>query len=101
MTSKTDIEHWQLDAQVYPDRVEETHIVTDPVRNIRRKSQKVVWYVEKLLGRGSYGEVRLERSRTDKKVRAVKKIAVDATISEYRKELEALLEFSKPKVSYA
>jgi calcium/calmodulin-dependent protein kinase I len=60
-----------------------------------------VWHVEKVLGRGGFGEVRLERNREDEKARAVKKIATSTTMnnSECEKELKALLEFSKPKVS--
>ena len=101
MASKSDVEHWQIDASVYTDRVVETHIVTDPVRNIRRRPRTVVWHIEKLLGRGGFGEVRLERNREDNKPRAVKKITISTTLSksEYEKELEALLEFSKRKVS--
>jgi serine/threonine protein kinase len=102
MASKSDIEHWQIDANVYIDRVVETHFVTDPSRNIRRRPQTVVWHVEKFLGRGGFGEVRLERNRENEKTRAVKKIATSTTLSnkDCERELKALLEFSKPKVSY-
>jgi hypothetical protein len=40
MTSKSDIEHWQINATVYKDRVEEIHYITDPARNIRRDHKR-------------------------------------------------------------
>jgi calcium/calmodulin-dependent protein kinase I len=61
-----------------------------------------VWKVEQFLGRGSFGEVRLQRNTEDGKVRAVKRISTVGTKlsnDECEKELKALLEFSKPKVS--
>jgi hypothetical protein len=96
------IKHWHLNATVYDDRVEEIYYINDPRRNVRRKAQTRVWQLDKLLGRGGFGDVRLERSREDPgKARAVKRIATASTtlsITECEKELEALLEFSKPKV---
>ena len=81
--------------------MEEIHYLTDPARNIRRKQEKKVWKVEQCLGRGGFGEVRLEKSTEDGKVRTVKMIATagtDLSSDECEKELKALLEFSKPKV---
>ncbi|KAG8406374.1 hypothetical protein J3458_021209 [Metarhizium acridum] len=99
MASKSDIEHWHIDTATYDNRVEEIHFVTDPKRNIRRKRQTVVWHFEQLLGRGGFGEVRLERNRKNEAVRAVKKIATGATLSnnDCEKELKAFLEFLKLK----
>jgi serine/threonine protein kinase len=102
MSSKSDIDHWYINATVYKDRVEEIHYITDAARNIRRRPQTRVWQVQQSLGRGGFGEVRLERSKEDGKARAVKRIATTNTAlsnSECEKELKALLEFSKPKVS--
>lgn len=82
--------------------MEEIHFTTDPARNIRRKPHTKVWKIERLLGRGGFGEVRLEKNIEDGKVRAVKKIPilnVNLSNEEYEKELQALLHFSKPKVS--
>jgi hypothetical protein len=102
MASKSDIDHWQINATVYKDRVEEIHYTTDPARNIRRRPYTKVWKIEQVLGRGGFGEVRLEKNTEDGKVRAVKRIVVAGTnlsIDECGKELNALLEFSKPKAS--
>lgn len=102
MTSKTDIQHLYIDAKVYNDRVEELYYINDPARNIRRRPQTKVWRTDRILGYGSFGEVRLERNQEDGKERAVKKIKIKSEAlkdSEYEKELKALLEFSKPKAS--
>lgn len=99
-----DIEQWHIKATVYKDRVEEVHYISDPARNIRRKAQTRVWHVESFLGRGGFGEVRLERNREEGTVRAVKRITTaspNLSNSECEKELKALLEFSKPKVSHS
>ena len=99
----SDIDHWHLNATVFKDRVEEIHFISDPARNVRRREHKKVWEVERFLGRGSFGEVRLERNKEDGIARAVKRIATTSMTlsnSECEKELKALLEFSKPKVSY-
>ncbi|KIN08856.1 hypothetical protein OIDMADRAFT_188542, partial [Oidiodendron maius Zn] len=100
MTSTSDLEHWRLNAKVYDDRVEEIHYITDPARNIRRRPHTKVWKVEQILGRGGFGEVRLEKNTEDGKARAVKKIVTaipNLSSNECEKELTALLEFSKPK----
>src|SRR4051794_5703367 len=102
MPSKSDIEHHYINATVHKDRVEEIHYITDPAKKIRRELHKRVWHVERSLGRGGFGEVRLEKNKDDGKERAVKRIATTSTTlsnSECEKELKALLEFSKPKVS--
>jgi hypothetical protein len=83
-------------------RVEEIYYITDPARNIKRRPQTKVWKVEQVLGRGGFGEVRLEKNSEDEKARVVKRIPTASTnlsINECEKELKALLEFSKPKAS--
>lgn len=98
----SDIEHWYINATVYKDRVEEIHLISDPTRNVRRRPHTKVWQVGKSLGRGGFGEVHLEWNKEDGKTRAVKRIPTTSTMlssSECEKELKALLEFSKPKVS--
>jgi hypothetical protein len=98
----SDLEHWYIDAAVHKDRVEEIYYESDPTRNIRRRQKTTVWQIERFLGRGGCGEVRLERNKEDRKTRAVKKITTknpNLSNIECEKELKALLEFSKPKVS--
>lgn len=99
-----DIDHWRIDAIVFKDRVEEIHYISDPARNVRRQQKKISWDVEKFLGRGGFGEVRLERNKEDGQARAVKRITTASNFlsnSECTKELRALLEFSKPKASHS
>jgi hypothetical protein len=74
MASKSDIEHWHINATVYKDRVEEIHYITDTARQIRRRQQTKAWQIEQFLGRGGFGEVRLEKNIEDGQARAVKRI---------------------------
>ena len=102
MSYTSDLEHWRIEANVHHDHVEETHIVSDPARGIRAQATIKKWQVKKLLGRGGFGEVRLESH--NEQLRAVKRIATtgaDMGTAEYERELKALLEFSKPKVRNA
>jgi serine/threonine protein kinase len=102
MPPKTDIDHWKINATVYKDRVEEAHYITDPARNIAPSLQTKVWKVQKYLGRGAFGEVRLEENLAGKEARAVKRIITESTDlnSEHcEREIKALLEFSKPEVN--
>ncbi len=94
--------HYQLQAQVDGNCVTETHFVSDPSKNLRRGAKKKVWLYEKVIGRGAFGEVRLEKCEEDGRCRAVKKIGVGAEgakAKSYQSELDVLIEFSKPKVS--
>lgn len=75
--------------------------MNDPARNIRRQQQTHTWHIGQFLGRGGFGEVRLQRDQENGKARAVKRITMIGNVlskSECEKELEALMEFSKPKV---
>lgn len=99
----SELEHWRINATVYKERVEEHSYISDPAKQIRRKLHTRVWHIEQVLGRGGFGEVRLERNKTDGQVRAVKRITrIGAAVNEmeWERELKALLEFSKPKVTF-
>lgn len=102
MTTSSDIQRWQIKATVSEGWVEEEHETTDTTNSIRRKPRRKVWKVEHLIDTGAFGEVRLEKAVDDGKLRAVKKIPVmglDLADVEYEKELRALAQFSRPKVS--
>lgn len=90
----TPFEYWHINAAfVSEDKVEEIsspHNVSD-----ERQTRKTVWQVERELGRGTFGQVRLERHTTSGRRRAVKKIALGH--DDYEKELLALVEFSKAR----
>lgn len=70
---------------------------------IRERSTKEpktkIWKVDKVLGKGSSSEVRLETNHEGYEERAIKRIWTSGTTlqKEYKRELMALLEFSKPK----
>jgi calcium/calmodulin-dependent protein kinase I len=94
--------HWYIDATVFKNRVEEIHLINEPNRNLRRQRHKVIWDIERVLGCGGFGEVRLEKNK-DGKARAVKRIPTVGMVlsnSDWEKEMEALLEFSKHKVGH-
>jgi hypothetical protein len=109
-SSKSDLDHWRISATVYKDRVEERRYETDPARGIRRQQYTKVWQVDEFLGRGGFGEVRLQTSSSNSgggkeaaESRAVKRIPLAGrgwSDRECEKELKALLEFSKPKVRF-
>jgi serine/threonine protein kinase len=103
----SDLEHHKLNAHVYPGHVIERYFVSDPNKGLRRKQMTTIWKVERQLGKGGSGEVRLE-VRTDEQAeekdrRAVKRIWTSSSNlrKEYERELKALLEFSKPKYKEA
>ncbi|PVH77904.1 kinase-like protein [Cadophora sp. DSE1049] len=71
--------------------------ISDATTGQRRVPQTRIWNVERLLGKGGFGEVRLETR--DEEKRAVKRIWETGMTFKvaYERELKALLEFSKPK----
>lgn len=100
----SDFDHTKLDTHIFPGGVViETVTVSDPSAGLRRVQKTKVWRVERALGRGGYGEVRLEICAEDNKRRAVKRIWTSGSNlkKEYERELKALLEFSKPKYKEA
>lgn len=101
MSYLSDLEHTKLNALVQYKTVTEIHYISDPNSGQRRVPKTKIWNVERLLGKGSFGEVRLEVSGPEQ--RAVKKIwATGSTFKvDYERELKALLEFSKPKYKEA
>ncbi|RFU30292.1 hypothetical protein B7463_g6070, partial [Scytalidium lignicola] len=99
MSYLSDFEHTKLDAQVYPGGVLQKHYISDPISGQRRVPKTKEWKVERLLGKGSFGEVRLEVHLEENERRAVKRIWASGSTFKmaYERELKALLEFSKPK----
>lgn len=109
----SDLEHKRIEARVHRDRVTESYFISDIRKGIRRKVEKKTWKVKEVIGRGSFGQVRLEvceDGENTTRERAVKKITLDLAVAgnrgdkdtlkarKYENELKALLEFSKPKV---
>jgi serine/threonine protein kinase len=99
----SDFEHTRMNAHVFPDFVVETHIVSDPNTGARRVPVSKAWKVERVLGKGGYGEVRLEVNEETNEKRAVKRIWTSGSKlkKECERELKALLEFSKGKYKEA
>jgi len=100
----SDFDHARLDAHIYPGGViVETSTVSDPSAGLRKVQETKVWKVERALGRGGYGEVRLHICAEAGKQRAVKRIWTSGSNLKrvYEREVKALLEFSKPKYKEA
>lgn len=99
MSYLSDFEHTKLDAQVFPGCVVQKHYISSATSGQRRVPITKVWKIEKLLGKGTFGEVRLEIHAEQNEQRAVKRIWTTGTEfkKSYERELKALLEFSKPK----
>jgi hypothetical protein len=101
MSTLSDLDHKRINAQVHGNRIIETHYLSDPSKGIRRRPYIKTWTVQRVIGSGAFGDVRLETCE-DGTARAVKKLrSVDGSLEdkEYEKELLALVEFSKPKVT--
>jgi hypothetical protein len=82
-----------------------THYESNPSSRKRAVPRLEYWQRQKVIGRGSYGSVRLERcvkGERDLQVRAVKQISTARPSSskplDYGRELEAVMKFSQPKV---
>src|SRR5277367_5634504 len=102
MSHVSDLDHCRLNATVYPDCIVEVHQISDTVRGLRKIPVTKIWRTERVLGRGTFGEVQLQaRDRDPKSKRAVKVIPTGGRMStvDCERELTALIEFTKPKVS--
>ncbi|PMD31453.1 kinase-like protein [Hyaloscypha variabilis F] len=99
MSYLSHFEHTKLDAHNFPGFVVQTHYISDPITGQRRVPKTKVWRVERVLGKGSFGEVRLEVCLEENERRAVRRIWATGSAfkTQYERELKALLEFSKPK----
>jgi hypothetical protein len=102
MSHVSDFDHRRLDATVYPDCVVEVHRISDIAQGLRKAAVTKIWRTECVLGRGAFGEVHLQVQDKDaQSKRALKVIPTRGRMSsvECERELTALIEFSKPKVS--
>ena len=84
-----------------------THYESDPRSRKRAVPRLEYWQRHRVIGRGTYGSVRLEKCvkgqrATDVGVRAVKQLSTATRPSsqplDYARELEAIAKFSQPKV---
>ncbi|KFZ07481.1 hypothetical protein V501_06415 [Pseudogymnoascus sp. VKM F-4519 (FW-2642)] len=98
-------DHTKINAQVIREAnlVIETHLVSDLVSGQRRVPKQKVWRVERIIGKGAFGEIRLEVLMEGSEQRAVKRLWTSGSTlkREYQRELEALVEFSKLKYKEA
>lgn len=100
MSSISDLDHKRIDAQVYKDKIVESHYISDASKGVRRKLHKKTWTFQRVIGSGTFGDVRLEVCDDGTEHAAKKLRYFDGKVEdkEYKKELLALVEFSKPKV---
>ena len=103
MSTISDSEHRRLDAVVYHDyRVEETHLISDASKGLRKVPQTIVWLKERFLGGGGFGKVYLQVRESDKNAKRALKVIQKAEwkldSTDFERELMAMIEFSKPKV---
>lgn len=102
MSHVTDFDHRRLDAMVYSDCIVEVHRVSDIALGLRKVAVTKIWRTERILGRGAFGEVQLQvQDKDPESKRALKVIPTRERMSnaECERELTALIEFTKPKVS--
>lgn len=95
----SDIEHMRLEAHVYPGIVVETHFVSDTRSGQRRVPITKVWNIDRVLGEGGVGEVRLQNLLAGSETRAVKRIWASGSDlkNAYERELKALTITTKQK----
>jgi hypothetical protein len=103
MSNISDSDYRRLEAFVLPDHsVVENHEISDASRGWRRVPITRIWRTERLLGRGSFGEVYLQSQDIDVNTkRALKVIPTTGpkmSRSDCQRELTAMIEFTKPKV---
>jgi hypothetical protein len=71
----SDIDHRRLEATILPDRIDESHQISDAARGLRRVRITKSWRTERVLGCGAFGEVLLQALDNDiEKKRALKVI---------------------------
>ncbi len=94
----------KLEVECFEDYSIQTRLVSDPATGQRRTLQQERWQRTKVLGRGTFGVVWLEKCATGPslgKLRAVKEIikqTASASATAYSRELEAIAKFSQEKV---
>lgn len=105
MSSISESDHRRLEATIFPDKcVVEVHRISDASRGLRRCPVTKVWRTDRLLGRGGSGEVHLQSQDADENDKRALKIihtkrGVKLSLADCQRELTALIEFTKPKVS--
>jgi hypothetical protein len=99
----------RLDVQVFADHVIQVDFVSDPASGRRRQRSEQRWEMAGIIGRGSFGEVRLERCTSSGlphhvgRLRAVKVVrkaddSLPGGPPAYHRELEAIAKFSQKRV---
>jgi hypothetical protein len=105
MSSDDLLDHFKLEAEVFPEHTLHVSYRPDRARGVR---EKVVtkWQREECVGEGSFGQVWRELHQKEdgtKQARAVKiieKRRMTASNVDFKKELLALAKFSKDEVFY-
>ena len=92
-------EIYRLQADCFEHHVIHTSYHSDRARNVRKVKIERRWDNTTRIGHGSFGEVWLQKSQGDE--RAVKKLSkyrMEDLGIDYRKELDAMACFSRPRV---
>jgi hypothetical protein len=103
MSPVSESEHCKIEAKVDNQyNVVENHEISDPSRGLRRVPVRVVWQAERLIGQGGFAKVYLQyrEGNADKKraLKVIQAMGQKMSDEECRRELLALIEFTKPKV---
>lgn len=101
MTPASDlIDHFKLDAKIYPDRTHHISYTSDHARGLRKVKVEKIWRRNKKLGQGGFGAVWLEveQEGETRATRAVKEVSKNNGLPhqiDYKKELLAMAKLSK------
>jgi hypothetical protein len=104
MSSSDLLEHFKLNAKVFPDYTLHTSTKSDRTRDRRKEKVETKWYRKTSIGHGSFGEVWLETesqkegTANQRAVKILNKRWMRAYEIDYSRELTALAKFSKSQV---
>ena len=102
--SLRDFEHYKIESVFYPDYVQQIEYISDAARGLRRAKVERRWKRHQTIGEGGFGSVWLERDMGNlalaRAVKTIKKSQIRQSMFDYKRELKAMAEFSKPKVGH-
>jgi hypothetical protein len=101
----SDSDHRRLEAVVFPNQyIVESYQISEALHGLRRVPLTRIWRTERVLGRGSFGEVYLQSQDNNKDAKRALKMIPTAgrkmSLADCQRELTAMIKFTKSKVGF-